>query len=134
GELFGNSVRVVVEYWAAGLICGYGIDMIGTHVCHAGLPDAGDHTLLACVAGPVIDGQGRGDARAAARGRRAAPGESQAARVLGRPCLPRRAHQDHAERAARLPDRDSRHAAALAPAPGGGEVAPAQAAGPSAGA
>ena len=35
--------------------------------------------------------------------------------------------------AARPADRDSRHAAALAPAPGGGEVAPAQAAGPSAG-
>jgi len=29
----------------------------------------------------------------------------------------------------RLPDRDSRHAAALAPAPGSGEVAPAQTAG-----
>jgi len=22
----------VVEYWAAGLLCGYGIDMIGTYV------------------------------------------------------------------------------------------------------
>ena len=125
---------VVVEYWAAGLTCGYGIDMIGTHVCHAGLPAAGDRTVLARVAGPVIVGQGRGDTRAAARGRRAAPGESQAAHVLDRPCRARRAHQDHAESAARLADRDSRHAAALAPAPGGGEVAPAQAAGPSAGA
>ena len=37
------------------------------------------------------------------------------------------------KRAARLPDRDSRHAAALAPAPGSGEVAPAQTTGPPAG-
>src|SRR5271166_342481 len=36
-------------------------------------------------------------------------------------------------KALRAADRDSRHAAGLAPAPGGGEVAPAQAAGPYAG-
>src|SRR5690349_5822705 len=45
----------------------------------------------------------------------------------------RRAGHDHAQRAACLADRDSRHAPALAPAPGGGEMAPAQAAGPPAG-
>jgi hypothetical protein len=37
------------------------------------------------------------------------------------------------QRAARPADRDSRHAAALAPAPGGGEVAPAETTGPPAG-
>jgi hypothetical protein len=43
------------------------------------------------------------------------------------------AGEDHADRAAGAADRDSRHVAALAPAAGGGEVAPAQAAGTPAG-
>jgi hypothetical protein len=35
------------------LTWGYGADMISTHVCHAGLPAAGDHAVLAGAAGPV---------------------------------------------------------------------------------
>jgi len=125
---------VVVEYSAAGLTWGYDTGMIGTCVCRAGLPATGDRAVLARAGGPVRVVQGRGDTRAAARGGRATPGEPQAAHVLDRPGRARRAHEDHAERAAHPADRNSRHAAALAPAPGGGEVVPAQAAGPPAGA
>src|SRR5690348_17222645 len=100
--------------------------MIGTRVCRAGLPAAGGRTVLARAAGPVLISQGRGDTRAAARGGRAAPDQPQTAHVLDRSGHARRAGQDHAQGAAWLPDRDARHAAALAPAAGGGEVAPAQ--------
>src|ERR1700751_920960 len=96
--------RDVALTWA------YGVGMIGTHMCRAGLPAAGDRAVLARAAGPVLVGQGRGDTRAAARGGRAAPGESQAAHVLGRPGCPRGAGEDHAESAAGLSDRGSRHA------------------------
>ena len=50
---------VVVEYWAAGLTWGYGVGMIGTHVCRAGLPAAGDDAVLARAAAPVLLSQGR---------------------------------------------------------------------------
>jgi hypothetical protein len=63
---------VVLEYRAIGLTWGYGTDMIGTHVCRDGLPAAGDRAVLACVAGPVLISQRRGDTRASARGGRAA--------------------------------------------------------------
>jgi hypothetical protein len=59
----------------------------------------------------------------------AACGPTQTAHVLDRPGHARRAGQDHAQGAAGLADRDARHAAALAPAAGGGEVASAQTAG-----
>jgi len=58
---------------------------------------------------------------AARAGRTHRPGMSWSGRAVAR-----RAHHDHAEGAARRGDRDSRHAAALTPAPRGGEVAPAQ--------
>src|ERR1039457_4716440 len=61
---------VVVEYWAAGLTWAYGIGMISTRVCRAGLPAAGDRAVLARAAGPVLVGQGCGDTCAAARGGR----------------------------------------------------------------
>jgi putative transposase len=48
---------VVVEYRAAGLTWGYGTDMIGTHVCCAGVPAAGDRAVLAGAAGPVLVGK-----------------------------------------------------------------------------
>src|SRR5690349_23297513 len=76
---------VVVEYWAVGLTWAYGVGMIGTRVCRAGLPAADDHAVLARAAGPVLVGQGRGDTRAAARGGRAAPDQPQTAHVLDRP-------------------------------------------------
>src|SRR5690242_21643873 len=128
-----GSMPVVVEYWAAGLTWDFDADMIGTHVCRAGIPVAGDGAVLAGAAGPVLVGQGCGDTRAAARGGRAAPGHLGAAHVLGRPGRARRAREGYAEGAAGPEDRDSRHTVALAPAAGGGEVASAQATGPSAG-
>jgi len=67
------AAPVVVECWAASLTWGYGVGMIGIHVCRAGVPAAGDRAVLARAAGPVLVGQGRGDTRAAARGGRAAP-------------------------------------------------------------
>ena len=78
---------VVVEYWAAGLTWAYGVGMIGTRVCRAGLPAAGGRTVLARAAGPVLISQGRGDTRAAARGGRAAPDQPQP-RPPGRPPIP----------------------------------------------
>jgi hypothetical protein len=47
---------VVVEYWVAGLTWAYGVGMIGTRVCRAGLPVAGDRAVLVSSAmsmGPV---------------------------------------------------------------------------------
>ena len=35
----------MVEYRAIGLTCGYGTDMIGAHVCRAGVPAAGDRAV-----------------------------------------------------------------------------------------
>jgi len=49
-------IPVVVEYWAAGLTWGYGTDMIGTRVCRAGLPAAGDRAVLARAAGAHLGG------------------------------------------------------------------------------
>ena len=66
-------------------------------------------------------------------GGRTAQDQPQTAHVLGRPGHPRRAGENHAQRAAGPANRNAWHAAALAPAAGGGEVAPAQAAGPPAG-
>src|SRR6185437_8621967 len=72
--------------------------------------------------------QGRGNTRAAPQGGRAAPDEPQTADVLDRPSSPRRAGQGHAQMPAGPADRNARHALALAPPPGGCQVAPAQAA------
>src|SRR6266851_2565866 len=58
---------------------------------------------LAGPARPVGSLQGRGAARAAARGRRAAPRQSQAPAGLGRPRSPRRAHPAPAGTAADAP-------------------------------
>jgi Rhodopirellula transposase DDE domain len=51
-----GTTPVVVEYWAAGLTWGYGTDMIGTRVCRAGLPAAGDRAVLARAAGALLGG------------------------------------------------------------------------------
>ena len=47
----------MVGYCATGLTWGYGTDMIGTHVCRAGLPAAGNGAVPARVARPVVVGQ-----------------------------------------------------------------------------
>jgi len=122
--LYWSNTRLLSLTW------GYGAGMIGSHVCCADLPAARNRAVLAGAAGPVLVGQGRGATRAAARGGGAAPGEPQTASVLGRPGRARRARAVYAQWAAGPADRDSRHAAALAPPAGGGEVASAPFAGP----
>src|SRR5271155_5397287 len=66
---------------------------------------------------PVIGLQGRRAARAAARGRRAAPHPSAAPAGLGRPGGPRRADPAPAGTAAGAPAGHPRHRPALAPPP-----------------
>src|SRR6266481_3217822 len=73
---------------------------------------------LAGPARPVVGLQGRGAARAAARGRRAAPGLSTAPAGLGRPRDPRRADPAAADKAADAPAGHARHRPAVAPPPG----------------
>ena len=72
---------------------------------------------LAGPARPVIGLQGRRAARAAARGRRAAPHPSAAPARLGRPRGPRRADPAPAREAADAPAGHPRHRPALAPPP-----------------
>jgi alanine dehydrogenase len=79
-DVFGG--RVLVENSAAGLTWNFDAAMIGACVREAGLPAAGDRGVVACVAGALLLNQGGGDTHAAARGRGAAPGESQVAPVL----------------------------------------------------
>src|SRR5450755_60988 len=73
---------------------------------------------LAGPARPVVGLQGRGAARAAARGRRAAPGLSTAPAGLGRPGGPRRTYPAAAGKAADAPAGHPRHCPAVAPPPG----------------
>jgi hypothetical protein len=72
---------------------------------------------LAGSAQPVIGLQGCRAARAAARGRRAAPHSSAAPARLGRPGGPRRADPAPASTAAEAPADHARHCPALAPPP-----------------
>jgi hypothetical protein len=72
---------------------------------------------LAGLARPVIGLQGCRAARAAARGRRAAPGPSAATAGLGRPGGPRRADPAPAREAASVPAGHPRYHPALAPPP-----------------
>ena len=67
---------MLVENLAAGLAWDFEVAMISARVREAGLPAAGDRGFLARVAGAVLLVQGRGDTRALARGRGAAPGDS----------------------------------------------------------
>jgi hypothetical protein len=73
---------------------------------------------LAGPAWPVVGFQERRAARAADRGRRAAPRQSQAPAGLGRPRAPRRADPAPAGKAADAPAGYSRHRPAMAPPPG----------------
>jgi hypothetical protein len=68
---------------------------------------------------PVIGLQGRRAARAAARGRRAAPDQSAAPARLGRPRRSRRADPAPADTTTSTPARHSRHRPALALPPAG---------------
>src|ERR1019366_8628560 len=77
---------------------------------------------LAGPARPVTRLQERGAARAAARGRRAAPHQSEAPAGLGRPRRPRRPDPAPAARAAAAPAGHPRYRAALAPPPGHPEM------------
>ena len=86
------------------------------------LPHLRPALRLAGPARPVIGLQGRGAARAAARGRRAAPHQSAAPAGLGRPRGPRRADPAPAGKAADAPAGHPRHRPAVAPPPGHPEV------------
>ena len=77
---------------------------------------------LAGPARPVIGLQERRAARAAARGRRAAPTQSPAQTGLGRPRGPRHADPALASKAASAPAGHARHHPALAPPPGHPQV------------
>ncbi len=77
---------------------------------------------LAGPARPVIGLQGRRAARAAARGRRAAPYPSAAPARLGRPRRSRRADPASSDTTASTPARHPRHRPALAPPPGHPQV------------
>ena len=79
---------------------------------------------LAGPAQPVIGLQGRRAARAAARGRRAAPDPSAAPAGLGRPGGDGRADPAPAGKAASAPAGHPRHRPALAPPPGHPQVDP----------
>jgi len=79
---------------------------------------------LAGPARPVIGLQGRRVARAAARGRGAAPRPSAAPARLGRPRRSRRAGPAPADATASTPTRQSRHRPALAQSPGHPQVEP----------
>jgi hypothetical protein len=77
------------------------------------------------LAGPArsLDGvQERGAARAAARGRRAAPQQTAATAGLGRPRGPRLANSDSAQMAAGAQAGHARHRPSLAPPPGQPEM------------
>jgi hypothetical protein len=65
-----------------GLTWDFDTAIISARVCRAGLPATGDRGVVACVAVAIIFVEGHGDTRAAARGRGAAPGDSQATLVL----------------------------------------------------
>ena len=71
---------------------------------------------------PVVGLQGRRVARAAARGRRAAPRQFPAPARLGRPGGPRRADPAPAGKAAEAPAGHPRHRPAVAPPPGHPQV------------
>jgi hypothetical protein len=81
------------------------------------LPHLRTGLRLAGPARPVIGLQERRAARAAARGRRAAPHQSHAPAQLGRPRSPRRADPAPASKAADAPAGHPRHRPALAPPP-----------------
>src|SRR2546429_586396 len=77
---------------------------------------------LAGPARPVGSLQGRRAARAAARGRHAAPYQSAAPARLGRPGGPRRADPAAAGEAADAPAGNARYRPAVAPSPGRPQV------------
>src|ERR1700732_3706532 len=94
----------------------YGI--MAVRVPAPALPHPRPGLRLAGPARPVLGLQGRRAARAAARGRRAAPRPSAAPARLGRPRGPHRADPAPAAAAADAPPCHTRHRPALAPPPG----------------
>src|ERR1700751_2172957 len=86
------------------------------------LPHLRPDLRLAGPARPVGSLQGRRTARAAARGRRAAPYQSAAPARLGRPGGPRRADPAAAGEAADAPAGHARYRPAVAPPPGHSQV------------
>src|SRR5689334_17153363 len=92
---------VLVENSVDGLTWDFTAAMICVRVRETGLPAAGDRGVVARAADAVLLVQGRGDTRASARGRGAAPGDCQAASVLDRTGGAGRARPGSAEGAAR---------------------------------
>ena len=86
------------------------------------VPDLRPALRLARPAQSLADLQEHRAARAAARGRRAAPHQSPATAGLGRPRRPRRADPAPAGKAADAPAGHARHRAAVAPPPGHPEM------------
>src|ERR1022692_517284 len=96
--------------------------MMISRVYPSALPDLRPALRLAGPARPLADVQERRTARAAARGRRAAPHQSASPAGLGRPRGPRRADPGPAQMAAGAPAGHARHRPSLAPPPGHPEV------------
>ena len=86
------------------------------------LSDLRSALRLSGPARPLVGVHERGAARAAARGRRAAPHQSAAPPGLGRPRGPRRADPAPAGKAADAPPGHPRHHSSVAPPPGHPEV------------
>jgi hypothetical protein len=105
---------VLVENSATSLTCGFTPEMISVRARLPGLPAAGHGAVLAGFACPLLGVQGRGNTRAPARGVDPAPGESEADNDVAGSRRARGARPPVAESAARAPDCDAGHAAALA--------------------
>lgn len=73
-----GSAPVLVENSATGLTWDFDVAMVSVRVRDAGLPATGDRGVLARVADAILLVQGGGDTCAPARGRGAAPGDSEA--------------------------------------------------------
>src|SRR5437016_11357842 len=93
--------------------------MMISRVPSPALPDLHPGLRLAGPARSVARVQERRVARAAARGRRAAPYQPPAPAGLGRPRGPRRADPAPAPKSADAPAGHARYRAAVAPPPGG---------------